>query len=606
MTKWRGFHSLAAKLDIVFSVVVASSATVLAVASYLDGREVLQREAQARYGSIVTNLAFNVEYGVLTRNISALRQIVEGVMQEPDVNFVRIADQADIPLASDGARRETGTTVSHPVFLRKAAGPESAEDLFIGVEAPPPRTSRAESAAVERIGIVSVEFNTSFIEEKLSRMRRRAFGVSFIAVLIGVFLTGALSRILTAPLEGLVGAAARVAQGNLEQTVPSRSRDEVGELAVAFNTMVANLKISTVSRDYLDSLLDAIPDAIVVSGERGKIRSFNRGALRLLDRREEDLLGESLEGILSVKEGKAFSRAGGSIPVSVSIGELSDKEGKPVGVVYVAHDMRPMEKLQERLVQSEKMAAVGQLAAGVSHEINNPLGVILGFAQGLCRRLESGHPMEVPLRAIEREAMRCKDLVQDLLTFSRTSHVEREPLDINTAVEGALSLIQAQARMDGAEVRRTLASGLPKILGSRGQLQQVVINLAKNALDAVPKGGVVRVVTELEEKGASSWVCLRVQDDGSGIPPDVMPHIFEPFFTTKPVGKGTGLGLSLVYEVVKKHSGLLDVKSRPGFTEFIIKFPVRTGREADAKADFDDEPPDVLPPNFPAGEGGPL
>jgi nitrogen-specific signal transduction histidine kinase len=387
--------------------------------------------------------------------------------------------------------------------------------------------------------------------------------------------------LLVSPLEELVHVTARVAQGDLEYQLRTKSQDEIGELAFAFNVMIANLKTSTVSRDYLDSLLDSIPDAILVVGVDGNIRTVNKGALNLLDRPEGYVLGADLGTVLSVKEGTMALSSGEVVPVSVSVGELKDKEGRSTGAVYVAHDMRPIQKLQQRLLQTEKMAAVGQLAAGVSHEINNPLGVILGFAQGLCRRLGPDHPMEVPLRSIEREAMRCKDLVQDLLTFSRASHVEREAVDINEAVEGALSLIQAQARMERAEVRRVLAPGLPKVYGSKNQIQQIVINLAKNALDAMPKGGAVTVLTDLEEDESGSWVCLRVQDEGTGIPPDVLPHIFDPFFTTKPVGKGTGLGLSLVYEVVKKHSGLLDVKSRPGFTEFVIKMPVRTGREAD-------------------------
>jgi signal transduction histidine kinase len=154
-------------------------------------------------------------------------------------------------------------------------------------------------------------------------------------------------------------------------------------------------------------------------------------------------------------------------------------------------------------------------------------------------------------------------------------------MDLNAAVEGALSLIQAQARMDNAKLEQALAKELPRVFGNKSQLQQVIINLAKNALDASEKGGAVLVTTELEREADRSWVRLKVRDNGSGIPPEILPRIFDPFFTTKPVGKGTGLGLALVYEIVKKHSGTVDVKSRPGLTEFIVRLPVRTGREAE-------------------------
>jgi signal transduction histidine kinase len=230
------------------------------------------------------------------------------------------------------------------------------------------------------------------------------------------------------------------------------------------------------------------------------------------------------------------------------------------------------------------MSAVGQLAAGVAHEINNPLGVILGFAQAVVRRLQANDPLEMPLKSIEKEAIRCKNLVQDLLTFSRASKAEREPLDINRAVEGALSLVTAQARMAHIEVKKELAPDLPRILGNQNQVQQIIINLSNNAMDAMMQGGVLTLKTEQFREGALSWVCLKIIDTGPGIPPEIRPRIFDPFFTTKPVGKGTGLGLSLVHEIVKKHSGTVDVASRPGRTEFLIKFPVRSAGVPSASA----------------------
>ena len=156
-------------------------------------------------------------------------------------------------------------------------------------------------------------------------------------------------------------------------------------------------------------------------------------------------------------------------------------------------------------------------------------------------------------------------------------------MNLNESVEGALSLVLAQSKMSKVEVRRSLAENLPPILGNPNQIQQVIINLANNAIDAMPKGGVLMVKTELLVDLASAWVCLKVCDTGTGIPSEILPRIFDPFFTTKPVGKGTGLGLSLVYEIVKKHGGMMDVQSRPGSTEFCVKIPVRAGTEKERK-----------------------
>jgi PAS domain S-box-containing protein len=263
------------------------------------------------------------------------------------------------------------------------------------------------------------------------------------------------------------------------------------------------------------------------------------------------------------------------------------RDGKTVGAVVSFIDITERKRLELGMRQSEKMSAVGQLAGGVAHEINNPLGVILGFTQGMLRRASPGDLYEMPLKAVEREAIRCKNLVQDLLTFSRTSKADREPMDLNQAIEGASSLIMAQARLGQIEVKKDLAPHMPHILGNPNQIQQVIINLGNNALDAMGKQGTLRLRTECLSEGSRSWVCLYVTDTGSGIPPTILPRIFEPFFTTKPLGQGTGLGLGLVHEIVQKHSGTVDVKSQPGCTEFCIKFPVHRQSALPENRSFD-------------------
>jgi signal transduction histidine kinase len=231
---------------------------------------------------------------------------------------------------------------------------------------------------------------------------------------------------------------------------------------------------------------------------------------------------------------------------------------------------------QAKLLQSEKMAAVGQLASGVAHEINNPLGIILGFAQSVVKRLKDADPLTMPLKTIEREAMRCKNLVQDLLIFSRASgSAPRDDIDLNETVETTLPLLLVQTKMSGIKFIKEPGTGIPRIQANKAQLQQVLINLAGNAIDAMPDGGTLTVTTSLSRK-LPNHVELRVQDTGSGIPKDIQKNIFEPFFTTKEIGKGTGLGLSLIYEIVRKHGGTIEVESEEGKgAVFTIALPVR-------------------------------
>jgi two-component system, cell cycle sensor histidine kinase and response regulator CckA len=250
---------------------------------------------------------------------------------------------------------------------------------------------------------------------------------------------------------------------------------------------------------------------------------------------------------------------------------IKDAGGHVYRVAGIAQDMTDRKHMDTALRQSEKLSAVGQLAAGVAHEVNNPLGVILGFAQSILLRLPSQDALMPAMKAIERETLRCKVLVQELLTFSRERKPGMAPEPPNTLLDGALALIETQARLRRIELRREFAPGLPPVMADRNQIQQVIINLCTNAMDAMPEGGLLR--TAMEKK--PGHLEIRVQDTGTGILPSVQPRIFEPFFTTKEVGKGTGLGLSLAYEIVQKHHGQLTFETLPEKgTTFFVKLPL--------------------------------
>jgi PAS domain S-box-containing protein len=311
-----------------------------------------------------------------------------------------------------------------------------------------------------------------------------------------------------------------------------------------------------------------IPEEILASKDDGRALAHVLGQLKdpeaFLAKVKQlygDAYGTSFD-ILEFRDGRVFERF--SQPQVVN--------GVCVGRVWDFRDVSERRRLESMLSQSEKLSAVGQLAAGVAHEINNPLGVILGFAQAARRRLKPGDELELPVRSIEREAERCARLVKNLLTFSRQSQPHIEELDLNETALATLSLVETRAKVHGVEVRHELAATL-KARGDRVQLQQVVLNLCNNAVDAVPaEGG--RVVIRTRDDGAAGAVVLEVEDNGTGIPEDALGKIFNPFFTTKEVGKGTGLGLSLVHEIVERHGGSIAVRSRPGEgTLFTVTLP---------------------------------
>jgi signal transduction histidine kinase len=215
------------------------------------------------------------------------------------------------------------------------------------------------------------------------------------------------------------------------------------------------------------------------------------------------------------------------------------------------------------------------LAGGVAHEINNPIGIILGFAQSVARGIKDDNPLAMPLKSIEREAIRCKELVHNLLAFSRSSAPEhREETDFNVCVGDAISLVLAQTKVKEVSVIQELDPDPPRLTANRNQVQQIIINLCNNAIDAMPKGGRLTVRTGHVAHNGGIASKLEIADTGTGIPKDLQSRIFEPFFTTKEIGKGTGLGLALVHEIVTKHGGNIELSSEEGKgTTFFIFFP---------------------------------
>lgn len=240
-------------------------------------------------------------------------------------------------------------------------------------------------------------------------------------------------------------------------------------------------------------------------------------------------------------------------------------------VLVFKRDVTLEKEFQAQFYQAEKMATIGALAAGVAHEINNPLTAISGFAEGLQRRLgliEARVDKEVYedfreyTATILKECLRCRDIVQTLLTFSRPVASSLWPVDMNRCVGDTLFLLKHHFKeRSGITVKTSLQAELPKIMGDESQLKQVIINLVTNAFDATGQGGHIHIITRARAGGG---VELLVEDTGCGIPTDVQDKLFEPFFTTKPVGKGVGIGLSTCYAIVKHHQGEITVTSEEG------------------------------------------
>jgi two-component system NtrC family sensor kinase len=271
---------------------------------------------------------------------------------------------------------------------------------------------------------------------------------------------------------------------------------------------------------------------------------------------------------------------------STSIVGIKDDQGNIFAFEIISRNITGRKSIEDRLINMEKLASVGTLAAGVAHEINNPMTVILGFTEHLLGQTESLPEIHETLQIIEDEGLRCKKIVENLLTFARAPERTETSADIKAILGKTLAVVKNTLLTKKIRLESSLAPDLPPAKGDPQELQQVFINLINNARDAMKGGGELKVTTELAQDGKR--LAIEFTDTGNGIPRAIQPKIFDPFFTTKATGEGTGLGLSMSYGIIKKFGGNIIFTSYPAEeypekhgTTFTVYLPIVSGSEAE-------------------------
>ncbi len=271
--------------------------------------------------------------------------------------------------------------------------------------------------------------------------------------------------------------------------------------------------------------------------------------------------------------------------VETSVSLMRDDSGKAVGFRGISRDVTTQKHLQQQLFQAQKMESIGRMTGGIAHDFNNMLTPILGYAELLMNQLPPDDPRRTNVENIIHSGERSRDLVRQLLAFSRQQALEMKPLDLNSVI-ASFEKILRRTLHENVVIKTTLGPSLGTVLADVGQIEQILMNLAIKAQDAMPVGGTLFIETSevhLDDtyislhKGSTvgDYVLLAVSDTGTGMDQAVLDHLFEPFFTTKSPGKGTGLGLSTVYGIVKQHGGYIMAYSEPGGgTTFRIYFPL--------------------------------
>jgi two-component system NtrC family sensor kinase len=373
----------------------------------------------------------------------------------------------------------------------------------------------AHPATETVLGVLDIVAPLERMDSTIRRNTLTLIVFSLLFVTLAAILVGFLvQRLIYAPLNELKLGAERLAEGDLDQEIPVRSRDVLGRLAMAFNSMTAALKKS-----------------------RNELQDWGR--------------------------------------------TLEEK---------VAQATSELQRAQVETARNEKLASVGLLAAGIAHELNNPLTGVLTFSHLVRQELEDGSPEAEDLDLVIQETKRCAAIIRRLLDFAREKTPEKDYADVNQLIEECTQLIKQSAQLADIEIVSELTEGLPPVWMDADLVKQVIMNVLVNAQHAIGREGRIRVATRLSpncpgvatENAGSPMVKIVISDDGCGIEEENLPRIFDPFFTTKGVGKGTGLGLSVSHGTVEAHRGTIEVESKVGEgTTFRICLPTKSRKNID-------------------------
>jgi PAS domain S-box-containing protein len=402
-----------------------------------------------------------------------------------------------------------------------------------------------------------------------------------------------------------------LAVGRRGRSEPLSSEDMalLGAVAAQAATAIENARLYTALRakadeverlrEFSDSVVESLSDGLLVVDLDDRVVRWNRRLEDLLGLERGRVVGRRLSSVFDKPFLDSLYAARRESPlaatlyrvpltvrergvlVNVGIAPFKTADGATAGSIIVLEDVTDRAYLEEQLRLSEKMAAIGLLAAGVAHEVNTPLTGISSFTQMLLERSAPEDPNTQLLEKIERQTFRAAKIVNSLLNLARPSDSEASPVDVNVIVNDVLSLLEHQFRNGRIQVRKDLVTTGMVVKGVEYKLQQVFLNLLLNARDAMPRGGWLTLTTRSDARG----VVVEVADTGTGIPSEHLSRIYDPFFTTKADGRGTGLGLSVTYGIVQEHGGTLTCDSAIGHgTRFTLTLPAVADRVSEAVA----------------------
>lgn len=536
-----GIFKIKLQTKIVFPVSVLLIASIIAISTYLINKQAegFRRELKTSGETMIRMVALNSESGVLFGSKYELDDVLKNISQFNVVKYAAIYSNNGTALSQIGQWDTTGVKRLSKIISADKNEKKYGEDYFIK----------------DKKGIDYIELNYPILS-KVEKLDRENLG-----------MTGGLDKSV-APNYKMekIGSVKLI----LSLELVNKSISEAKTTAIIITIIVAFL--SLVMLTFHVKLITKPIKKLVVATDK-----ISQGDLsQVVDIKNNDEIGHLAKTfnkmVLSLKQSR----------------DEIEKYNKTLEEKIIERTQE-LEEAQAQLIQSEKLGAIGELAAGVAHELNNPLGGILGYAQFTLEKLKKSVPDKITskevdkyiryLSDIETQARRCKNIIQNLLRFSRSSRTtEFEDVDINCVIEDTCTFVEHQLNMNQISLSVELDKDLPQMKGNAGQLQQVFTNLLINAMHASPPETEIKIISRHSPQLGefSGTIEILFIDQGIGIPQENVKKIFEPFFTTKEVGKGTGLGLSVSYGIIKEHGGEIKVDSIPDEgTTFTIILPLQ-------------------------------
>ncbi|HWP33972.1 MAG TPA: ATP-binding protein [Thermodesulfobacteriota bacterium] len=600
----------------VASLVAGLMITTLLVVAGREGR-LIRAEAEKRAVAVARNLAATTDTALRIYNYVALEQAAEKAAREAHLSYVIFFDKEGRVAAFSGHDELQHSRLDDPVSRRAQEVTEPlVQETVWGPPGEPPERVLDVSVPVifrestERWGTVRIGLSLEPLRAQVRRTQLALLALATLALALAAIGVHLSARRITRPIELLAAGARQLASGRLGVQVEIKTGDELEALAAAFNQMSAELATKQAALErhlqdltnlkrYQDDILRSMDEGLLTIDPEERIVTANRVAMELL------VIGPGiaaehppLEAIVGAREplmrivraglhgGETVTnveielqRGTRTVPLGVSTAPLLDAEGNRLGLLVLLRELSRLKDLEARVRRADKLAALGTMAAGLAHEIRNPLAAIKTFVQLVPQRFDNPAFREKFGVTVPRELDRVNGIVENLLELARTPRLNFAPTDLNELLRRVLDLHSRQLEERGIALELSLAEDLPPALADAEYLMRAFSNLVVNAIQAMPEGGRLSVKSRRADRpapGRPAMAAVCVADTGIGMDEETVRNLFNPFFTTK--AKGTGLGLALTHKIVEEHRGTITVRSRRGAgSEFEITLPLADG-----------------------------